>query len=288
MKHFGKRVWTGVVAAAGLLAGTAGALSGPSVASLNVCTDQLVMLLAAPGQLKSISNLSRDPTLSPLYEQAKQHPINKGVAEEILLVKPDLVVTGTFSLHNTTSLLRRLNFRVEEFKYSQSVETIAADIRRMGRLLERTGTAEAMASRFEHQLAGLEPLACSRKPVAIAYGVRGVAMGKGTLAHSAIEAAGFTNMAAELGYEGVTAFPLELLVQDPPDLIILPKPTPGAPALADEILAHPVLARLKATVTGGFSSPAALSCGGPFTMDAIQELRALAPLLTPCRKAPGS
>ena len=186
MKQFGKRVWAGAVAAAGLLAGTAGALSGPSVASLNVCTDQLVMLLAAPGQLKSISNLSRDPTLSPLYEQAKQHPINKGVAEEILLVKPDLVVTGTFSLHNTTSLLRRLNFRVEEFKYSQSVETIAADIRRMGRLLERTGTAEAMASRFEHQLAGLEPLACSRKPVAIAYGVRGVAMGKGTLAHSAI------------------------------------------------------------------------------------------------------
>ena len=288
MKQFGKRIWTGALAAAGLLAGSGGVLSGPSVASLNVCTDQLVMLLAEPGQLKSVSNLARDPTLSSLHVEARQYPVNKGVAEEVLLVKPDLVVTGTFSLHNTTGLLSRLGFAVEEFEYSQSVETIATDIRRMGRLLEQSARAEVMASRFEHDLAALEPLACSRKPVALFYGARGVALGKGTLAHSAMQAAGFINMAAERGYEGVAAFPLELLVQDPPDLIILPKSTPGAPALADEILSHPVLRKLKTTVTGSFSRPASLNCGGPFTMQAIHELRALAPSLLPCRKAPGS
>ncbi|MEO1159413.1 MAG: ABC transporter substrate-binding protein, partial [Pseudomonadota bacterium] len=288
MKQFGKRIRAGALAAAGLLVSPAGVVSGPSVASLNVCTDQLAMLLAEPGQLKSVSNLARDPTLSPLHQQARQYPVNKGIAEEVLVMKPDLVVTGTFSLHNTTGLLSRLGFAVEEFGYSPSVETIAADIRRMGRLLDQSTKAEIMASRFERDLAQLGPLACSRKPVALFYGARGVALGKGTLAHSALQAAGFANMAAERGYEGVAVFPLELLVQDPPDLIILPAPTPGAPALADEILSHPVLKRLTRTVTGDLSSPALLSCGGPFTMQAIHELRAFAPSLLPCTEASGS
>ncbi len=288
MVWFGKRVWTGVVAAVGLFACPVAGLSGPTVASLNVCTDQLAMLLAEPGQLKSVSNLARDPTLSALHERARQYPANRGIAEEVLVAKPELVVTGTFSLHNTTSLLKRLGFAVEEFRYSQSVETIAADIRRMGRLLEQDAKAEAMASRFERELAGLEPLACARKPVALFYGARGVALGKGTLAHSAMLSAGFINMAAERGYEGVAAFPLELLVQNPPDLIILPTTTPGAPALADEILTHPVLKKLRTTVAGNLSRPARLSCGGPFTMQAIHELRTYAPSLPPCRKVPGS
>ena len=132
MKQFGKRIWTGTLAAAGLLVSTGSVLSGPSVASLNVCTDQLAMLLAEPGQLKSVSNLARDPTLSSLHEKA-------------LVAKPDLVVTGTFSLHNTTGLLSRLGFAVEEFAYAQSVETIPADIRRMGRLLKQSARAGAMA-----------------------------------------------------------------------------------------------------------------------------------------------
>jgi iron complex transport system substrate-binding protein len=288
MSKIGKSVWTGLAATTVLFANTASALAGPSVASLNVCTDQLAMLLAAPGQLKSVSVLARDPASSPLPELARQYPANKGVAEEVLLARPDLLVTGTFSLHNTTGLLRRLGFRVEEFAYSQSVATIPADIRRMGELLGQGSKAEAMATGFEREMAALKPLACARKPVAIAYGARGVALGKGTLAHSAMEAAGFTNMAAAMGYEGIAAFPLELLVQHPPDLIILPKPTPGAPALADEILSHPVLKQLKATMTGGLSRPAVLSCGGPFTLEAIRELRAFAPKLVPCRKAGAS
>ena len=288
MKPNGKRVWQGAMVAGLLFASAASAMSGPSVASLNVCTDQLAMLLAEAGQLKSVSVLARDPASSPLHQLAAGLSVNKGVAEEVLLMKPDLVVTGTFSLHNTTGLLRRLGFKVEEFAYAQSVETISGDIRRMGTLLGQPVKANAMAARFKAELAGFQPLACSRKPVAIAYGFRGVALGKGTLSDSALQAAGFINLASELEYEGIAAFPLELLVQNPPDFIILPNPTPGAPALADEILSHPALKQLHGTVTGHFSRPALLSCGGPFTLDAIRELRAFAAKLQPCLKDAGT
>jgi iron complex transport system substrate-binding protein len=258
------------------------AQSLPSVASLNVCTDQLAMALAGPGQLKSVSALARDPMLSTMPEQARAYPVNRGLAEEVFTLKPDLIVTGTFSLHNTTSLLKRLGFRIEEFDYSQSLDTIPADIRRMGDLLGRSEVAEQMASAFEREVASLAPLACRRKPVAIAYGQRGIALGPGTLAHTVIEAAGFENLAATTGHDGMAPFPLELLVSDPPDLIILPHTSSGAPALADEATSHPVLGRLEGTVTASFSRAALWSCGGAFTLDALRELRTLAKRLKPC------
>ena len=288
MKRAVENVMAGVTAAWLLTAPGLAQDRLPTVASLNVCTDQLAMALAAPGQLKSVSALARDPMLSATPEQAKAYPVNRGLAEEVFTLKPDLIVTGTFSLHNTTGLLRRLGFRIEEFDYSQSLSTIPADIRRMGALLKREVKAQELAAAFEAELNSLTPLNCRRKPVAIAYGQRGIALGKGTLAHTVIEAAGFENLAARVGQDGMSPFSLELLVTSPPDLIILPGATPGAPALADEALSHPVLEKLPGTVTASFSRAALWSCGGPFTLDALKELRALASRLKPCQPEAGS
>ena len=39
------------------------------VVSINLCTDQLAMLLAAPGQLVSVTHLARDPEASVMALQ---------------------------------------------------------------------------------------------------------------------------------------------------------------------------------------------------------------------------
>ena len=44
----------------------------PRVVSVNVCTDQLVMLLADPDQILSLSDLSDDPRNSVMAEHAAQ------------------------------------------------------------------------------------------------------------------------------------------------------------------------------------------------------------------------
>lgn len=55
------------------------------VVSINVCTDQLAMLLAREGQLQSVSYLSRDPQLSVMADKAERLPINHAQAEEVFL-----------------------------------------------------------------------------------------------------------------------------------------------------------------------------------------------------------
>lgn len=91
----------------GALVWLGGALAVPAaepparVVSMNVCTDQLAMLVARPGQLHSVSWLAADPAMSVLANEAEGLRLNRGLAEEIFLMKPDLVIAGTFSTRAT-------------------------------------------------------------------------------------------------------------------------------------------------------------------------------------------
>lgn len=253
------------------------------VMSLNVCTDQLAMLMAAPGQLVSVSELAADPGLSYYHEMAAGFAKNRGLAEEVFLAHPDLVVTGTYSLHNTTQLLKHLGFRVEEFAYTQTIDTIPAEIRRMGGLLGREATGEAVAAKFESALAKVEAgAACGEAPTAIAYDQNGISMGAGTLIDSAMKAAGLRNLAAELGYSGVTPFPLELLVEHKPRIIVLSEPLADKPALADQITTHPAIRALGQTSLRVTLPRGSASCGGPFIIAAVEALASARQQVAPC------
>lgn len=244
------------------------------VISLNVCTDQLAMLLAKPGQLLSVSVLADDPHLSFHKDLAGSLPRNRGQAEEVIAARPDLVVTGQFSLHNTTLVLRRLGYRVEEFSYVQSVESVPTEIRRMGTLLGVDAAAEQSASGVEAQLAGLAKPQCSRPVRALAYEQNGIALGSGTLMDSAMQAAGLVNLATEQGFVGMTPFPLELLVKDAPDIVVMPDVMSDAPSLADQITNHPALGALAGKTLQVRVPPGSLACGGPFVIEAVKALAA--------------
>ncbi|WP_245453428.1 ABC transporter substrate-binding protein [Aquibium carbonis] len=257
------------------LAAQAPAQEAPRVMSLNVCTDQLVLALADPGRIVSLSVLSDEPDYSYLHGDARVYPKNAGVAEEVFVARPDVVVTGTYSLHNTTQLLRHLGMRVEEFGYTQTLDTIAADIRRMGAILGEQAGAEAMASAFERDLADLTVAAGAPRPTAVIFGQNGVATGAGTLADSVLAAAGFRNLAAERGFSGMTPYPLELLITDRPDVVLLSARIDEAPALADQVTRHPAIAASGAVAATGVVPRGSWSCGGPFTLEAVRALRAL-------------
>lgn len=247
----------------------------PRVMSLNVCTDQLVLELAAPGQILSLSELADDENLSFHSAAAASYPKNRGLAEEVFLVQPDIIVTGTYSLHNTTQLLNHIGMRVETFDYAQTLESVPGNVRRMGAILGQSARAEWIASAYEAELAALSSTPTADAPTAILYEQNGVVLGAGTLADSALKAAGFRNLAAERGFDGMAPYPLELLVRDRPDLVLLATPYPGAPSLADQFVEHPALAALPALRRISVLPRGSLACAGPFTIEAVRALKAL-------------
>ena len=105
----------------------------PRVASINICTDQLLLALADPEQIVGLSPYSRDAARSWAAEAAKRYPQLSGEAEDVLILKPDIVVAGRFTKRATRELLKEKGLRVVEFDAARSLDDAKRQIRRDGR-----------------------------------------------------------------------------------------------------------------------------------------------------------
>lgn len=245
------------------------------VVSMNVCTDQLAMLIARPGQLHSVSWLAADPTISVLADDTGGLVLNHGLAEQIFLMKPDLVIAGTFSTRATVALLNRLGFRVEEFEPAASFDDIRANIARMGDLLGNPGRAADLIARFDADLAALNANPPSDRTLALYY-ANNYTSGAGTLADAVVEASGLRHLGREMGYAGTVKLPLEMLVAAEPDLVAGRARDFGAPAKAQEGFRHPAYRAVAGEGRGIAIDSKYWVCGGPFTLEAARRLAARA------------
>ncbi len=245
------------------------------VVSMNLCTDQLAMLIAAPGQLVSVSYLAQQPRSSAMPEEARAHRANRGLAEEIFLLEPDLVIAGSFTTRATVSLLRRLGIPVAEFAPADSLDDIRDRLAQMGRVLGREVVAGRLVGRFDADLASARVaatrLAAAERPRAATYSANSYTSGSRTLAGSVLDAAGLANIAIELGLEGGSRLALERLVMEAPDLVVTGREF-ETPALAQEVLTHPALAALRARAGSAPVADRDWVCGTPFVIAAVQRL----------------
>ena len=115
----------------------------PRVVSINLCTDQLAMLLARPGQLVAVSRVAADPVASAVWREAAAYPAVPADAEAIHRLAPDLVLAGAYDPPATLALARRLGLRVETFGLDASFADIRASVTRMGALLGNAAGAAA-------------------------------------------------------------------------------------------------------------------------------------------------
>ena len=255
--------------------GTRGAAPG-RVVSMNLCTDQLAMLVAAPGQLISVSHLAQDPGASAMAAEARRYHANRGLAEDIVLLRPDLVLAGQFGAGPTVALLKRLGRPVRIFAAESDIEGIRANLRRMGDVLGQPARAARVIARFDADLAALSlPAGQSVRTRAALYAENGYSAGDRTLAGSILSAAGFANVATELGLPQGGMIPLESLLLAAPDLVVLSREARGA-SRAGEVLDHPALRRLAPGGGGTAGLHAAdWACGTPAIVNAIARMAAL-------------
>jgi len=256
------------------LATHAAAQDGPPrrVVSMNLCTDEMAMLIAAPGQLHSVSYLAADAGSSALASEAGGYAVNHGLAEEIFLMQPDMVLAGTYTTRATVGLLRKLGIRVEEFEPENSFDDIRANLKRMGDLLGQPERAASLAAELDSELAALKPGEGPQKTVAAWY-ANSYTSGSGTLMDDIIRKSGLDNIAARLGYTGTARLPLEFLVLAKPDMLADGGSGEKGAALAEENFVHPAY-RALARESIHTDIPAKYTiCGAPFTAEAVRLLR---------------
>ena len=225
----------------------------PTIVSLNPCTDAILAQVTAPGQLLAVSHYSHDPRASsmPLAE-GRRYRATGGTVEEVLALKPDVVVTGSYLDPATARAFARLGVRVETVGIAATVAESAAQVRSLAALAGEPGKGAALIARIDRAVAA------SHRPgpavSALVWQEGGLVPGPDTLVAQLLGNSGFASQSAARGLGQGAYLPLEQVLADPPQLVIA--------AGGESMERHPALRHLRG-VRYASLEPNLLFCGGP-------------------------
>jgi iron complex transport system substrate-binding protein len=244
----------------------------PRIASINVCTDQLLMILADPAQVVGLSPYSRDPARSWAATEASHYPRLSGTAEDVLMLKPDVVVAGRFTRLATRQLLKDKGLRVVEFDAARSLDDVKKQIRWMGDLTGHPDRAAAEIARLDTATLHARQVAARKPYRVLALSRRGWVSGGDSLTSSLLANAGLTNAAGDLGFKSGGFASLEAIVSLKPDFILVSDDSGFAADEGSALLLHPALERFYPAAKRIVIPERLTVCGGPMLSEALDRL----------------
>lgn len=255
-----------------LLAAGLASATPQRIVSINLCADQLLLTLLPRERLVSVTYLAADPTQSMMAEQARGLPVNHGRADEVVRLKPDLVVAGRYSQTQTVSLLRALGIDVLELDVPASTDQLIQQVKDLGQRLGVSGTADTEIQRFRRTLDALDQSALPNRPLAALYRVNRGTEGRNTLIGELMHRAGMRNVADELGVRRWGTLPLESLLLAQPDIVLVEQSSDRQPAMAHQFLQHPALRHLLAKTQTAVLDNRGWRCAGPWLTQSLAQL----------------
>jgi iron complex transport system substrate-binding protein len=256
-----------------VIVGVAMAAPAPRrIVSLNPCVDGILVEVADPGQIAALSHWSRDPSQSAIAAVARHYPFTWGSAEEVVALRPDLVLTSGMGATGPTGVLPSLHIRQARFPVPDTVEESLAQIRRVAAAVGHPDRGEALEGRIRSAIAASAPRPGEPRLGALIYEHHGLASGPGTLVDELMRRAGFANLATAYGLSATAEVPLEMLVANPPQVLLAGRLARGEPVWADRVLSHPALAALAARMRKETFPETLMFCGGPSIIPAMAAL----------------
>lgn len=242
------------------------------IVSINPCSDAILAEIATPGQLLAISHYSQDPRASSMdLNVAARFRATTGTIEEIIALRPDVVVSGRYIAPSTLAGLQRLGIKVELLDIPQTVEQSEAQVRQLARLAGQGDRGEALVAKIRNALAKAEPAQGGAPISAVIWQSGGIVPGGDTLISDLLVRTGFVSLTAAKGMKQAEVLPLESLIADPPQVLLTAGDVHGE---EDRMLSHPALREMAKTERQRLE-PSLLYCGGPTIIRAAERLAAV-------------
>jgi iron complex transport system substrate-binding protein len=238
-------------------------LASLRVASLNLCTDELLLALAAPEQIVSVTHLARKPQETTLWRQARRYRQNDGSLLSVVGDKPDLVLTMGGGARDRARIAKRLGIRILDLPFPQRLADVELQIRTVADALGR----RPAGNRWLAQMDALERSQPRRQFDTIWLGGGGRSVQATGLAADWMRLAGFRQR--RLNGDRVS---LEQLLVRPPAVLLRSDYRRGEYSGSQRWLMHPLAkatGRSRTIPTDG----RAWTCMGPPMVDEVVRLR---------------
>ena len=254
--------------------GAARAAGPPRIASMNVCTDQLLLALADPEQIIGLSRFSRDGWQSAAAGDLRRYPVLSGGAEDVLLLKPDVVVASAFDKRSTRELLKAKGLRLTELAVPRNLAEAKRQIREVGDIVGHPDRAATEIARLDAALGRARGAAAERHYRVLPLSRRGWVAGSDSFVSALLTETGLLNAAGDLGFTSGGFASLEAIVSLRPDFIVVSQAGSYARDDGQAFLLHPALERFYPPSRRIVIPERLTECGGVMLADALDALTA--------------
>jgi len=244
------------------------------VVSLSPCLDTCLAHLAERDQIAALSRWSREEGGSTITRLARTLPFTYGGAEEVALLKPDLVISSVPTPIALRQTLPRLGIPLRLFEVPSTVEESLTQVLDVARAIGRPARGQALVARIRAALEAAAPPPGARRLSALLYQSDGFASGPGTLMDEMLTRTGFTNAARRYGMTASGNVPMERLLADPPEVLLTGESAPGAVSWGQRLLRHPALDAVRGRMRPVTFPAALVYCGGPVLIQTSATLSA--------------
>jgi iron complex transport system substrate-binding protein len=185
--------------------------AAPRVASMNLCTDELLFLLARPDQIVSVTHLARDSQESVFWRMAQRYPANNGSILAVARYRPNLILAMDGLGRDHARLSEAIGAELVILPLPNSLDEVETAISTVAALLGR----EARGRRFVSALRSLQRTIPTTRSEGMFLSGSGQTYPAGSLGAQWLALAGVQNTRSD-GYT-VRA---EDILRDPPPLVI--------------------------------------------------------------------
>lgn len=249
------------------------ASAAPSrVVSTFLCTDEYVFRLLPRERIAALSfeATDRHPVVSTIADAAKGIATIRPSSETVLNTRPDLVVMYAYTMPVLHAQLARDGVKVLDVPWASSL----ADIRRvttlLGDALGAPDRARALLAEMDRKLRQTPRLS---PPVRTLIFEANGYTGAGAVTGEMMTVAGLADVAPAFKPTRLDTVPVEAVLANPPELLILSGDRDARNSRADLVQHHPALAAVRSTVAWAKLTP--LLCPGPWSADAAATFAAL-------------
>lgn len=247
------------------------------VVSLVLAGDEILLDLLPRRCLQAVSLYAADPLFSNVAARAAGLTRITESVEQIVQLRPDLVVIASYSDPAVRQLLKSVGMHVYDLRHFNSYPQMMVSIRDLGRAAGVRDRAEALVASMRRRLSILRRRAAGLPPLRVLYyAFGGFVHGRNTSVDAVIRASGASNAAALLGIENVREVPSEVLLALDPDLILIGSSRADAGVLAQARWA-PTLRHLRAVRRGDvYALPHGLAgTVSHYSVDAAEALQGI-------------
>jgi iron complex transport system substrate-binding protein len=266
--------WLFAIAALAMSGCVSSATGLPRVVSMNVCSDQLLLTLADPEQILGLSRYARDGWQSWAADKARNFPVLSGGAEDVLVLKPDIVVASLFDKRATRELLKAKGLHVAEFAVPRTLAEVKDQIREMGEMVRHPDRAAGEIAQLDAAIARARVVVTGKHYRVLPLSRRGFVSGRDSLVSSLLTETGLLNPAGDLGIASGGFASLEAIISLRPDFLLVSEPGDRAEDDGRAFLLHPALQHFYPPEKRLVIPERLTVCGGVMLAEALDLLTA--------------